>query len=164
MCMYMYIASLCYLVCVCVCVCPQDVQLWEDLCQLEGELGMRYLTHDAEDTFWENQGARTHPLVLREREVERKKNMVHSYQNVTIPPVASSGSKSTTTDADLVSNSSVATEDSSMLGEEKKFGSRSTLCSDESGRTGRETMHMSDEEVIISEKHAQRVGYKVSTV
>ena len=40
--------------------------LWEDLCQLEGSLGIRYLTHETEDKFWVNKGAKPHPLARRE--------------------------------------------------------------------------------------------------
>jgi len=40
----------------------QDITLWEDLCKLEGSLGMRYLTHESEDNFWTSHGAKPHPL------------------------------------------------------------------------------------------------------
>ena len=153
-------------------VFPQDLHLREDLCSLEGKLGMRYLTHDAEDSFWEAQGAKPHPLAAREaewREAEKKKTPVHAYQNVTIPV---SDSSQTPGSERVVSNGAPTAgaapqRDLTLPGEDKRYSSNSTLRSDESTppshRRG-DTLNMSDDEVVVSEEHAKRVGYKVSTV
>ena len=152
---------------------------------------MRYLTHDAEDTFWEAQGAKPHPLAAHEaeqrREAEKRRTtpLVHSYQNVTIPitPGASipetNGPSSSPSNDHLVSNGKVSTPPlrpksqgelvpppSVAMGDNRRYSSSSTLRSDESTPPSqhRDTTHMSDEEVTESEEHAKRVGYKVSTV
>ncbi len=60
----------------------QDTQLWEDLCDLEGKLGSRYLTHESEDSFWLRQGAKPHPLA--EKEQEKRHQLTQRYVNVRI--------------------------------------------------------------------------------
>ena len=137
---------------------------------------MRYLTHDAEDTFWEAQGAKPHPLAAQEaaqREAERKKPPIHSYQNVTIP-ISGSGPNSPNSIPSLASSKVVSNgtgprpaSQGELVppGDERHYSSTSTLRSNDSTPLSRRsTANMSDEEVITSEEHAKRVGYKVSTV
>lgn len=150
----------------------QDLQLREDLCSLEGKLGMRYLTHDAEDSFWEAQGAKPHPLAAREaewREAQKKRLPVHGYQNVTIP--LAQYSQSSELESRVVSNGTparpVSQGDLAPPTDDKRYSSNSTLRSNDSTpdpSKRRDTLNMSDEEIIEAEAHAQRVGYKVSTV
>ena len=142
---------------------------------------MRYLTHDAEDSFWEAQGVKPHPLAAREaawREEQRKKPPIHSYQNVTIPisepssQTNSSSPGSSPAGSRVVSNGTAAVRPTSHHEElvppadDRRYSSSSTLRSGESTPPSKrgDTMNMSDEEVIVSEEHAKRVGYKVSAV
>ena len=142
---------------------------------------MRYLTHDAEDSFWEAQGAKPHPLAAREAELkaaQRRPPPVHSYQNVTIPisgPAQLNGPSSTPEvavngSAAVVASTTAqeeATLPSSSAAEDHRYTSNSTLRSSAESTPSshrRSTIDMSDEEVISSEEHAKRVGYKVSTV
>ena len=132
---------------------------------------MRHLTHDAEDSFWEAQGAKPHPLAAREAEqraAEQRPPPVHSYQNVTIPvsgPAHLNGPSSTPE-----GNGTGVSQDElpppSISSEDRRYTSSSTLRSSEGTPPSnrRSTTEMSDEEVISSEQHAKRVGYKVSTV
>lgn len=146
----------------------QDLHLREDLCNLEGRLGMRYLTHDAEDSFWEAQGAKPHPLAAREakwREEQKQRPPVHGYQNVTIPVLQSNDSGGR-----VISNGTparpISQGDLAPPTDDKRYSSSSTLRSNDSTPPSRrrDTLNMSDEEIIETEAHAQRVGYKVSTV
>lgn len=145
----------------------QDVQLREDLYGLEARLGMRYLTHDAEDSFWEAQGAKPHPLAAREAEKKRQP-IVHSYQNVTIPISDSSQTNGSGGGVILNGEPPRPTPQTELvpLVDERRYSSNSTLRSNDSTPPSnrRETLHMSDEEIVVSEEHAKRVGYKVSTV
>lgn len=141
---------------------------------------MRYLTHDAEDSFWEAQGAKPHPLAAREaerREAERRPPPVHSYQNVTIPisgPAQLNGPSSIPGEGVAVTNGTAVPQETGLVPpstEDRRYASNSTLRSSNRSSNGstplshrRSTVEMSDEEVIISEEHAKRVGYKVSTV
>ena len=142
---------------------------------------MRYLTHDAEDSFWEAQGAKPHPLAAREaarKEAERRPPPVHSYQNVTIPisgPAQLNGPSSTPGEGVATTNGTTVVDGSqeagrappSVGGEDRRYASSSTLRSSNGSSppsSRRSTIEMSDEEVIGSEAHAKRVGYKVSTV
>ena len=141
---------------------------------------MRYLTHDAEDSFWEAQGAKPHPLAAREaerREAERRPPPVHSYQNVTIPisgPAHLNGPSSIPGEGVAVANGTAVPQEAGLVPpstEDRRYASNSTLRSSNRSSNGstppshrRSTVEMSDEEVIISEEHAKRVGYKVSTV
>ena len=135
---------------------------------------MRYLTHDAEDSFWEAQGARPHPLAAIEakrKEDEKKPPPVHSYQNVAIP--ISDGSQSNGSNSParprIVNGGPPRPVSQGSLGpptDDRRYSSNSTLRSNDSTPPSkrRSTINMSDDEVIISEEHAKRVGYKVSTV
>lgn len=149
----------------------RDLQLREDLCSLEGKLGMRYLTHDAEDSFWEAQGAKPHPLAAREaewREAQKRRLPVHGYQNVTIP--LAQYSQTSEPESRVVSNGTPARPISqgelAPPSDDRRYSSNSTLRSNDSTPPSkrRDTLTMSDEEIIEAEAHAQRVGYKVSTV
>ena len=62
---------------ICISLLPKDVQLWEDLCQLEGKMGQRYLTHESEDAFWTRQGAKTHPLAEREKRAQQNQKYIN---------------------------------------------------------------------------------------
>ena len=134
---------------------------------------MRYLTHDAEDSFWEAQGAKPHPLAAREaerREAERRPPPVHSYQNVTIPISGPAHLNGPSSIPGEVSNGAAVAPQGELVpppAEDRRYASSSTLrsSSESSPRSHRRsTVEMSDEEVTVSEEHAKRVGYKVSTV
>ena len=148
----------------------QDKHLWEDLCQLEGYLGMRYLTHETEDNFWTSHGAKPHPLakaeaekrtqIMLEQEQQRSANSTPSNPKVTIQE-------------DRLSNGSHVSSESSGGG---VFSNSSPSGSMTSGNRGsgrgtptqqknrKDYVSMSDEEITKAQEHAKRVGYKVSTV
>ena len=109
---------------------------------------MRYLTHDAEDTFWEAQGAKPHPLAEKEKKSKRMDPPISHGSPTSCPRPLSNGAPP------------------GEFKEQNRSDSSSTLRSEEDTPPSqrRDTMTMSDEEVMVSEQHAQRVGYKVSTV
>ena len=149
----------------------QDKNLWEDLCQLEGCLGMRYLTHETEDNFWTSHGAKPHPLakaeaekrpqIMLEQEQQRSANSTPSNPTVTIQE-------------DQLSNGSYVSNESSKPGSDGGgVFSNSSPCESRGSGSGTPTqmqkkrkdyISMSDEEVMRAQEHAKRVGYKVSTV
>jgi hypothetical protein len=134
---------------------------------------MRYLTHDAEDSFWEAQGARPHPLAAMEakRKEELKKPLpIHSYQNVAIPILDASQTNGSSPVRPRIVNGAPprppSQEDPGPPTDDKRYSSSSTLRSNDSTPPShrRSTLNMSDDEIVVSEEHAKRVGYKVSTV
>ena len=145
------------------------MQLWEDLCQLEGRLGMRYLTHESEDNFWMKHGARPHPLAKQEAEqkaAELAAAVIADSQRVV---------KFSDTAAGTISNgtsmSGLAAEatDSATHGNDSTADSVSTNSNESRDRASssgsrKDYLQMTDEEIKDSEAHATRVGYKVTTL
>ena len=147
----------------------QDIKLWEDLCELEGRLGLRYLTHESEDAFWQRQGARPHPLtLLTKKALPNPLPTGNYYVNIhTIHEqiaAASMASEPDFTSLDKqVPNGSVAT---SRVANGSPCSERAQVAEQtHSPRTKRKSyVCMPDEEVEKLQQHAQRVGYTVSTV
>lgn len=115
-------------------------------------MGSRYLTHESEDAFWLRQGAKPHPLA--EKEQEKRQQMAQRYINVKIleeqsaaANVSSNGTEEVEPEPEPVLNGSaqggVATA---------KLEPRASY------------MDMEDQEIIARQAHAERIGYKVSTV
>lgn len=147
----------------------QDKTLWEDLGQLEGCLGMRYLTHETEDAFWMSHGAKSHPLAKAEAE-KRKQQQQEALE--TRP-----NQRVNFAEPDLISNSSKVSDGSSRSVESTPgvFTEPTSTGSDPNGsidveRNGdtptiqQNYLSMSDEQIVKAQKHAERVGYKVTTV
>ena len=146
------------------------MQLWEDLCQLEGQLGMRYLTHESEDNFWMKHGARSHPLAKQEAEqkaAELAAAAIADSQRVvkfsdTQSPISNgsprSGLVAETTDSTVQASLNDTGADS--------VSTNSTDSRDRASSSGskKDYLRMTDEEVAASEAHATRVGYKVTTI
>ena len=133
---------------------PQDVQLWEDLSELEGRLGMRYLTHESEDAFWTRQGAKQHPLAKKEeakREEMQRMNAIYSDNS---PGKTRKGVHFSNGTA--LGGSGVCVENSSPSEEAEETVAQQSQ--------GRSSLIMSDEEIRRSQQHAERIGYKVSSV
>lgn len=99
----------------------QDKTLWEDLCQLEGQLGMRYLTHETEDNFWTTHGANPHPLAKAEAEektqikLEQEQALESSHQSRVNFALQS----------DQLSNGSLVSNGSAVLGNSSVFSDSS---------------------------------------
>lgn len=139
---------------------PQDVQLWEDLSELEGRLGMRYLTHESEDAFWTRQGAKQHPLAKKEeakREEMQRMNAIYSDNS---PGKTRKGVHFSNGTA--LGGSGVCVENSSSSEEVKAEETVEETVAQQS--RGRSSLVMSDEEIRRSQQHAERIGYKVSSV
>ena len=157
----------------------QDLQLWEDLCHLEGQLGMRYLTHESEDPFWTRQGAKPHPLAKREEQLKAQTlpSQLASYSyssrdvdtrddsSRTLGSIDSNGYKPTHAEHVLngATQSGIGTEAGASSG-----GSGSSTPSPSSNRHSTASSHSSrdpdDRSVLDLMSHAERVGYKVSMV
>ena len=195
----------------------QDVNLWEDLCQLEGTLGTRYMTHESEDTFWLKHGAKPHPLAKVEAQRRAQQQNAMNYTTTTASKASSSSSTSpsssppTTTKPSkgyenvtiltghpLTNNSSTAagsisstdTTASSGPGASTAVTFNDVPYLNGSSRSGKDEqdrvterqkevtsdseikqanrnsdyLNMSDDEILAAQQHAERVGYKVSSV
>ena len=126
-------------------------------------MGIRYLTHESEDAFWQRQGARAHPLTLLTKKTLPTTLPTSNYY-VNIHTIHEQiAAASVASDPDFTSldkqvpNGSVATS----------RVANGSPCSEQpsSPRTKRKSyVYMSDEEVEKLQQHAQRVGYTVSTV
>ncbi len=162
--------------------------MWEDLCQLEGHLGMRYLTHETEDHFWTSHGAKPHPLAKDEAEKRtqfRLEQQQHQQQSLASTPSNSTAnstansSQRVTIQDDQLSNGSYASNTSSKQGSDvgvfTDSPSRTLSAKGEdqcdnipsptpSQKSRKDYSSMTDEEVLQTQEHAKRVGYKVSTV
>ena len=149
---------------------PQDMQLWEDLCQLEGQLGMRYLTHESEDNFWMKHGARPHPLAKQEAEqkaAELAAAAIADSQRV----VKFSDTTGTISNGSSRSGLAAETTDSTVIDalNDSKADSVSTNSTESRDRTSssgskKDYLQMTDDEIRESEAHAVRVGYKITSI
>ncbi len=153
--------------------------MWEDLCALESRLGLRYLTHETEDMFWQDQGAKPHPLAQQNHSPHstpdsrtptstpptphshttspNSKRMVKfmNNSNGALPPAKgdetiSQGSALNILNPTSVDDDSSADKDSIDSGD--SAGNKGTY------------LKRKDQEVVQALAHAERIGYKVSTV
>lgn len=172
--------------------------MWEDLCQLEGSLGMRYLTHETEDNFWTSHGAKPHPLAKAEAEkrtqMEQQQQRQQALQVSTsgeggggggsgivlpsiLPPLSqlSNGSQVSNGSANIgncamgVSSPTPSPQGDAGASEKVESpGEKEAEAGEGEAGKGKKNrkdyISMSDEEIIKAQAHAQRVGYKVSTV
>ena len=145
------------------------MQLWEDLCQLEGQLGMRYLTHESEDNFWMKHGARPHPLAKQEAEqkaaelaaiAESQRVVQFSDMQGTISNGSSHSGLATT----AVDSTVAAAHDDNAADSVSTNSNESRDRASSSSSRGKDYLQMTDEEIAASEAHATRVGYKVTTI
>lgn len=116
---------------------------------------MRYLTHESEDAFWTRQGAKQHPLAKKEearREEMQRMNAMYSDNSPgkTRKGVHFSNGTALGGSGVCVENSSPSEEvkDEEVIAQQLK----------------KEFSKMSDEEIRRSQEHAERIGYKVSSV
>ena len=149
---------------------PQDMQLWEDLCQLEGRLGMRYLTHESEDNFWMKHGARPHPLAKQEAEQKAAElaaaAIADSQRVVKFSDTAgaiSNGTSMSGLAAETTDLTDVAAVNDSKADSVSTNSNESRDRASSSG-SKKDYLQMTDDEVRESEAHASRVGYKVTTL
>ena len=133
---------------------------------------MRYLTHESEDPFWTRQGAKPHPLAKREAQLKAQTlpSQLTSHSSSAAGRNGSSTLGSNGYKQECVANgatqSGVRTEETSS--------SRSSSVSTPSPSTRhRSAASISlscgssaadDQAVLELLSHAERVGYKVSTV
>ena len=141
----------------------QDLQLWEDLCALEGRLGVRYLTHYNEDEWWIKQGAKPHPLAIE----KTPKFQHHTYNNITILDDPRHGAPTIATTA-MIANVQEKLPTTSTTGQSSKKESSVILngkgSPTPSNTSRKSAIELENEEVERSERHAKKVGYTVSTV
>ncbi|XP_019858094.1 PREDICTED: serine/threonine-protein kinase D1-like [Amphimedon queenslandica] len=146
----------------------RDIRLYEDVCELEGRLDIRYLTHETEDAWWAQQGAKPHPLVLK----KEKKFSHHVYKNIQIldDPHRSNVPSIATTVAVAKPPpppSSNPPPSSTLVnpGPPAPTNNRSSKDKDstdlKAGRKEKEGVAIKLSDI---EAHAKRVGYTVSTV
>lgn len=137
------------------------MQLWEDLCSLEGRLGIRYVTHESEDNFWQRQGAKPHPLTKSTPKI----TTTNYYVNIhTIHEhMAATEHDSMTHSQQSSKNGSVPSASATVKSQTQfKPTTTSTIVSPTKNR--KSYVDMEDEDVEKLQKHAERVGYTVSTV
>ena len=138
---------------------------------------MRYLTHESEDNFWVSHGAKPHPLAKAEAERRTQINLqlqqqaaaaanlvsslnqkaVKFLQDQEVVSRVSNGKPSTRNDG----RQSFTSKDSTPAPSDDGTGSNRSSTSESSRKS---YLNMTDEEVLRSQEHAQRVGYKVSSV
>lgn len=139
---------------------------------------MRYLTHETEDPFWLSHGAKPHPLAKAE---EEKRSQIKREQQQALENTTPPRSRVVFAEPDQMSNSSKVSNGSSRSLESPGVFSEQTHPSAElngstaesleqnadtptSAKHRKDYMSMSDEDILKAQKHAERVGYKVSTV
>ena len=138
----------------------QDKTLWEDLCKLEGSLGMRYLTHESEDNFWTSHGAKPHPLAqakspsMEEVAVGQSARSVKFSQDEEVVPHSSPVS----------SLGKTGSSDRGSRGSLDKPDDQDGRSSTSSSGSKKDYVHMTDDEIVKAQAHAKRVGYKISTL
>lgn len=142
------------------------MQLWEDLCQLEGRLGMRYLTHESEDNFWMKHGAGAHPLA--KQEAERKAAELAAAAIADSQRVVKFSDTAAISNGTSVSGMATETTDSTCVndGMADSVSTNSNESRDRASSSGsrKDYLQMTDDEIKESEAHATRVGYKVTTL
>lgn len=140
---------------------------------------MRYLTHENEDNFWTSHGAKPHPLakaeaekrtqIRLEEEAFKSADTTKSKQQKVVnfsDDQLYSGRQFSNGNARLADTADMHPGDididlptvskDEMTSEQVDGGAISP--------TKRNYIGMSDDEIIQAQAHAQRVGYKVSTV
>ena len=141
--------------------------MWEDLCELEGRLGMRYLTHESEDAFWRRQGAKPHPLI--KKVAANPPPMTNYYVNIhTIhEQIAAAANSSDLDSSSLDQQVPNGTSQASRAPNKPPSSTTNneTACvSPDSDSKRKSYVALPDEEVTLLHEHAQRIGYTVSTV
>ena len=140
---------------------------------MEGQLGMRYLTHESEDNFWMKHGARPHPLAKQEAE-QKAKDLAAAAEADSHRVVKFSDTQT------QISNGSpkigpsevTATNDSTFVPDQadgRGTDNDSLNSSDSRDRASssgsrKDYLTMTDSEIAASEAHAARVGYKITTI
>lgn len=102
---------------------------------------MRYLTHESEDAYWIQQGAKPHPLITK----RQQKYMHHTYNNILILEEPRPGAPS------IATTTAIAKPQTTKETKMKAGGQESYV-------------DLPDKELEQREQHAKRVGYTVSTV
>lgn len=135
---------------------------------------MRYLTHENEDNFWTSHGAKPHPLakaeaekrtqIRLEEEAFKSADTTKSKQQKVVnfsDDQLYSGRQFSNGNARLADTADMRPDDIDLP----------TVSKDDEqvdggaiSPTKRNYIGMSDDEIIQAQAHAQRVGYKVSTV
>lgn len=138
-----------------------DATLWEDLCQLEGRLGIRYLTHETEDKFWVNKGAKPHPLAKKEEPepTPRRTSMPSSSKvpgkrenlamQISQPPKECTPTADPSSPSDDEERAELLPPTPPIVLPPKDSSFKITV---------------EDPVVVKREEHARRIGYTVSTV
>lgn len=151
----------------------QDKQIWEDLGDLEGRIGTRYLTHETEDAFWKSRGARPHPLAKAEAERRAQLKLEQQQQLLLQQMFEGKSPKVNFVEPDQVSNTSSRSQGSQSgtvfpeSGSEPKSGGSDAEQNQDTTtkkKKRKDYLSMTDEEIIKAQQHAERVGYKVTTV
>lgn len=139
----------------------QDTKLREDLYELEGKLGNRYLTHESEDSFWLRQGCKPHPLVKKETArlrhqyanfevIQEHKTRQTTASNGSVPSVATVSNQAIKTSQPTTTDTAAT---AAATGEEAE--------TDESRKS---YIELDPNDIQNLETHARRIGYTISTV
>lgn len=118
---------------------------------------MRYLTHESEDAWWRKQGAKPHPLVVK----NEQRFSHHTYHNLVILEEPRPGAPSIATTAAIAKLPHLQTSTKPQDTPSKANGS---IRGSETNDTTPKNYKISNDVVENIEKHAKRVGYTVSTV
>lgn len=119
---------------------------------------MRYLTHESEDGWWKKQGAKPHPLVVK----NEQRFSHHTYHNLIILEEPHPGAPSIATTAAIAKLPQLHTITKPPDTSPKTNGS---IKGSETSDTPRKNCNKISNDVIANiERHAKKVGYTVSTV
>lgn len=117
---------------------------------------MRYLTHESEDAFWTRQGAKQHPLAKKEEARREEMQRMNAMYSDNSPGKTRKGVHFSNGTA--LGGSGVYVENSSPSEEVK---AEEVIAQPQ---LKKEFTKMSDDEIRRSQEHAERIGYKVSSV
>lgn len=129
-------------------------------------MGIRYLTHESEDSWWIKQGAKQHPLAA----VQATKYQHHTYNNITILEDPRHGTSPIATTAmianvqEKVPSTTTATTATTPKDHSKTLQGKDSNSPTPSNTSRKSVVEIENEYVEKLEKHATRVGYTVSTV
>jgi hypothetical protein len=131
---------------------------------------MRYLTHETEDAFWMSHGARPHPLAKAEEEKKAQLKLQQEEQQqleakrvAFVEPDQISNVSSTSSRS--AESQGVFSEQLTNAGSEPSGASlERNQKSPTDPKSRKDYISMTDDEILKAQKHAERVGYKVTTV
>lgn len=125
-------------------------------------MSIRYLTHETEDKFWVNKGAKPHPLAKKEEQESTLRRA-----SVTSSPKAPSKRENFSKHSSQPSKESLPTADPSSPSDEEEDGVELSPPTPPIVLPPKDSsfkITVEDPIVVKREEHARRIGYTVSTV